>query len=145
MNEHAVVICGGGPPVAARVLQNTIAQNVLLRASPGIDALRAMLAEFLATDEPRRRLAGMLSAMDVHYDLGPGHPLRGRRMPDLDLTTVDGTAAANSPSGAEAALGAGRHEGGGVDHLATGGWRWKWKSEKRPLAPSRTWDKRKQE
>ena len=77
-------------PVGARVLQNTIAQNVLLRASPGIDALRTMLTEFLGMDEPRRRLAGMLSALDVHYDLGPGHPLLGRRVPDLDLSTADG-------------------------------------------------------
>ena len=41
-------------------------------------------------DEPRRRIAGMLSGLDVHYDLGEGHPLLGRRMPDLDLDTADG-------------------------------------------------------
>ncbi|CAN5538485.1 hypothetical protein BH20ACT2_BH20ACT2_20140 [soil metagenome] len=41
-------------------------------------------------DEPRRRIAGMLSALDIHYDLGDGHPLLGRRMPDLDLHTADG-------------------------------------------------------
>ena len=28
--------------------------------------------------------------MDIHYDLGDGHPLLGRRMPDLDLVTADG-------------------------------------------------------
>ena len=41
-------------------------------------------------DEPRRRMAGMMSGLDVHYDLGLGHPLLGRRMPDLDLDTADG-------------------------------------------------------
>ena len=32
----------------------------------------------------------MLSGLDIHYDLGEGHPLLGRRMPDLDLHTADG-------------------------------------------------------
>ena len=41
-------------------------------------------------DAPRRRIAGMISALDIHYDLGEGHPLLGRRMPDLDLHTADG-------------------------------------------------------
>ena len=41
-----------------------------------------------AMDEPRRRIAGMLSGLDIHYDLGEGHPLLGRRMPDLDLGTA---------------------------------------------------------
>ena len=43
------------------------------------------MAELLGMDEPRRHIAGMLSGLDVHYDLGEGHPLLGRRMPDLDL------------------------------------------------------------
>ena len=41
-------------------------------------------------DEPRKRLAGSISGLDIHYDLGEGHPLLGRRMPDLDLVTADG-------------------------------------------------------
>jgi hypothetical protein len=41
-------------------------------------------------DEPRRRFAAMMSGLDIRYDLGEGHPLLGRRMPDLDLTTDDG-------------------------------------------------------
>ena len=40
--------------------------------------------------EPRKRLAGIISGLDIHYDLGEGHPLLGRRMPDLDLVTADG-------------------------------------------------------
>jgi 3-(3-hydroxy-phenyl)propionate hydroxylase len=77
-------------PVAARVLQNTMAQTELVRSSPRIDALRGILAELVAMDEPRRLLAGMISGLDVHYDLGEGHPLLGRRMPDLDLATAEG-------------------------------------------------------
>jgi hypothetical protein len=41
-------------------------------------------------DQPRKHIAGMISGLDVTYDLGEGHPLMGRRMPDLDLVTVDG-------------------------------------------------------
>jgi 3-(3-hydroxy-phenyl)propionate hydroxylase len=39
----------------------------------------------LGLEEPRKRFAGMMSGLDIHYDLGAGHPLLGRRMPDLDL------------------------------------------------------------
>jgi hypothetical protein len=31
-----------------------------------------------------------MSGLDIHYDLGEGHPLLGRRMPDLDLVTAEG-------------------------------------------------------
>jgi 2-polyprenyl-6-methoxyphenol hydroxylase-like FAD-dependent oxidoreductase len=78
-------------PVAARVLQNTMAQTALMRpADARLDALRKTVSELLTMDEPRKRLAGMLSGLDIHYDLGEGHPLLGRRMPDLDLDTANG-------------------------------------------------------
>jgi 3-(3-hydroxy-phenyl)propionate hydroxylase len=77
-------------PVGARVLQNTMAQVALTTPDDRHDALRATLAELLDMDEPRRRIAAMLSGLDIHYDLGDGHPLLGRRMPDLDLHTADG-------------------------------------------------------
>jgi hypothetical protein len=48
------------------------------------------MAELVRMDEPRRYIAGMISGLDIHYDLGEGHPLLGRRMPDLDLETADG-------------------------------------------------------
>jgi hypothetical protein len=78
-------------PVAARVLRNTMAQTALIR--PGderLDALRDTVSELLSIDEPRKRFGAMLSGLDIHYDLGDGHPLLGRRMPDLDLITADG-------------------------------------------------------
>jgi 2-polyprenyl-6-methoxyphenol hydroxylase-like FAD-dependent oxidoreductase len=77
-------------PVAARVLRTTMAQTVLLRSDDRIDALRETISELLGMDEPRKRLAGEMSGLDVHYDLGEGHPLLGRRMPDLDLITANG-------------------------------------------------------
>jgi hypothetical protein len=77
-------------PVGARVLHNTMAQVALARIDERSKALRATMLELLSMDEPRRRIAGMISGLDIHYDLGEGHPLLGRRMPDLDLRTADG-------------------------------------------------------
>ena len=77
-------------PVAARVLRNTMAQVALRRPDERTEALRDTIAELLTADEPRRRFAAMMSGLDIHYDLGEGHPLLGRRMPDLDLVTADG-------------------------------------------------------
>ena len=45
------------------------------------------MSEVLRMDEPRRRFAATMSGLDIHYDLGSGHPLLGRRMPDLDIVT----------------------------------------------------------
>jgi flavin-dependent dehydrogenase len=77
-------------PVAARVLRNTMAQTALMRADDRIEALRDTMSELLSMDEPRKRFAAMMSGLDIHYDLGEGHPLLGRRMPDLDLVTANG-------------------------------------------------------
>jgi hypothetical protein len=52
--------------------------------------LRDTVSELLSMDEPRKRFAAMMSGLGIHYDLGPGHPLLGRRMPDLDLVTANG-------------------------------------------------------
>src|SRR4029077_2623944 len=78
-------------PVGARVLRNNMAQGALRdRADGRINALRETMSELLRMDEPRRRFAAMMSGLDIHYDLGDGHPLLGRRMPDLDLAGADG-------------------------------------------------------
>jgi 2-polyprenyl-6-methoxyphenol hydroxylase-like FAD-dependent oxidoreductase len=77
-------------PVGVRVLRNTMAAVALRRRDQRTNALRDTFAEFLALDEPRQRLAGELSGLGIRYDLGEGHPLLGRRMPDLDLTAADG-------------------------------------------------------
>jgi 2-polyprenyl-6-methoxyphenol hydroxylase-like FAD-dependent oxidoreductase len=78
-------------PVGARVLRNTMAQIALLRhVDERTEALRDSVSELLDMDEPRKRFAAMMSGLDIHYDLGEGHALLGRRMPDLDLVTADG-------------------------------------------------------
>src|SRR5205814_3551335 len=79
-------------PVGARVLHNTMAQVALSSPGDRHQALRDTMTELLSMDEPRRRTAAMLSGLDIRYDLGEGHPLLGRRMPDLDLHTADGPA-----------------------------------------------------
>jgi 2-polyprenyl-6-methoxyphenol hydroxylase-like FAD-dependent oxidoreductase len=78
-------------PVGARVLRNTMAQVALARSDERSKALRGAMLELLAMDEPRKRIAAMISGLDIHYDLGEGHPLLGRRMPDVDLDTADGS------------------------------------------------------
>ena len=77
-------------PVGTRVLHNTMAQVALSRIDERSKALRDTMLELLAMDEPRKRIAAMISGLDIHYDLGEGHPLLGRRIPDLDLHTTDG-------------------------------------------------------
>jgi len=77
-------------PIGARVLHNTMAQVALARTDERSRALRDTVIELLGMDEPRKRIAGMISGLDIHYDLGEGHPLLGRRMPNLDLQTADG-------------------------------------------------------
>jgi hypothetical protein len=67
-----------------------MAQVALMRADERTKALHDTMSEVLKMEEPRKRFAGMLSGLDIHYDLGDGHPLLGRRMPDLDLVTATG-------------------------------------------------------
>jgi hypothetical protein len=78
-------------PVGARVLRNAMAQIALLRrADPHLAAARDCVSAMLGMEEPRRHFAGMMSGLDIQYDLGEGHPLLGRRMPDFDLFTAGG-------------------------------------------------------
>jgi 2-polyprenyl-6-methoxyphenol hydroxylase-like FAD-dependent oxidoreductase len=77
-------------PVAARVLRTTMALVAVRRPDERTKALRETIAEFFIGDEFRRRYGAMMFGLDIHYDLGCGHPLLGRRMPDLDLDTAHG-------------------------------------------------------
>jgi 3-(3-hydroxy-phenyl)propionate hydroxylase len=77
-------------PIAARVLRDTMAQVALLRPDDRTNALREIMTDLLGMEEPRKRFAAMMSGLDIRYDLGEGHPLLGRRMPDLDLVTATG-------------------------------------------------------
>ncbi len=90
-------------PATARTLRQTMAQTALMRpdGTGRLEALREAMAETLQMDEPRKHFAGLLSQLDIRYELGAdgsaergedgeAHPLLGRRMPDLDLATPDG-------------------------------------------------------
>jgi 3-(3-hydroxy-phenyl)propionate hydroxylase len=77
-------------PVAAGAIQHTMAQAALQRRDERMQALVDVVSELALMGEPRKRLAGIISGLDIHYELGEGHPLLGRRMPDLDLVTADG-------------------------------------------------------
>jgi 3-(3-hydroxy-phenyl)propionate hydroxylase len=72
-------------PIAARALRMAMASVAARRPDPRNKALGELVADIIVLDEPRKRYAGILSGLDIHYDLGEGHPLLGRRMPDLDL------------------------------------------------------------
>ncbi|HEX3617187.1 MAG TPA: FAD-dependent monooxygenase [Solirubrobacteraceae bacterium] len=79
-------------PVTARTLRHTMALTALQRGDERSRALAEVAARLGQIDEARIWLAGIISGLDIQYDLGEGHPLLGRRMPDLDLTTAaDGT------------------------------------------------------
>jgi 2-polyprenyl-6-methoxyphenol hydroxylase-like FAD-dependent oxidoreductase len=78
-------------PVGARVLRITLAQTALQRGDERTRAVVECFGELLRMDEPRKKYGAMMSNLDIHYDLGAGHPLLGRRMPDLDLMTSDGS------------------------------------------------------
>ena len=77
-------------PVTARALRYTVAQTMLQRHDERTQALIGIVTELTAADAARRQLAGLISGLDIRYDLGEGHPLLGRRMPDLDLATAGG-------------------------------------------------------
>ena len=77
-------------PVAARTLRHTMAQGALQRRDDRTQALVDEVSELAVMDEPRRHIGGLMSGLDIRYDLGEGHPLLGRRVPDLDLSTAEG-------------------------------------------------------
>lgn len=77
-------------PAAARVLRNTLAQVALRRTDDRTKALGEVVSALVAMEEPRRRIAGEMSGLTLRYDFGEGHPLLGRRMPDLDLEADGG-------------------------------------------------------
>jgi 2-polyprenyl-6-methoxyphenol hydroxylase-like FAD-dependent oxidoreductase len=77
-------------PIGAATLRITMASVAIAIQDDRHQALREILGDLVKLDEARRHLGGLLSGLDVRYDLGSEHPLVGRRMPDLDLETADG-------------------------------------------------------
>jgi bifunctional hydroxylase/dehydrase len=77
-------------PVGAELLRNTRAQAVLFLGGPEMQPLRDILARVFGGDQAARLLAGLVSGLDIHYDLGEGdHPLLGRRLPPTTLIGSD--------------------------------------------------------
>ncbi|WP_431887088.1 FAD-dependent monooxygenase [Micromonospora wenchangensis] len=81
-------------PVARQVCHNTRAQLALMDPAEEITPLRELFARLMDFAEVNRYLAGMVTGVDIRYDLGDGHPLVGRRMPDLALRGPEGTSRA---------------------------------------------------
>jgi 2-polyprenyl-6-methoxyphenol hydroxylase-like FAD-dependent oxidoreductase len=79
-------------PAGARALKYTMAQSLFQQADPRQEALRDLLDEVLGLEGAGTLVAALITGLDVAYDLGAGHPLLGRRMPDLDIITADGPA-----------------------------------------------------
>jgi 2-polyprenyl-6-methoxyphenol hydroxylase-like FAD-dependent oxidoreductase len=77
-------------PVGARVLRNTLALTALERGDDGHEALRAMTKELMESQQARQRYLAMVSGLDIRYGSADEHPLLGRRMPDLEVTTAEG-------------------------------------------------------
>lgn len=77
-------------PVGAALLKQTLALTALHRGDDRTNALRELMARTVQLDEPRKWYGAMMSGLDICYDCGEGHPLLGRRMPDLDIVTADG-------------------------------------------------------
>jgi 2-polyprenyl-6-methoxyphenol hydroxylase-like FAD-dependent oxidoreductase len=77
-------------PVGARAIRTTLALTALERGDDRSSALRGMVSDMMQLAEPRQRYNATLSGLDIRYDLGEGHPLLGRRMPDLDIVTDEG-------------------------------------------------------
>jgi len=77
-------------PVGAALLKQTLALAALSRGDDRTNALRVLMAEAMQMDEPRKWYSAMMSGLDIRYEFGEGHPLLGRRMPDLDIVTADG-------------------------------------------------------
>src|SRR5690606_35726215 len=74
-------------PVGARVLERSMALTAVTRGDERTRALRTLMCDLVALDQPRQRYTAQISGLDIRYDLGAGHPLLGRRMPDLDFVT----------------------------------------------------------
>jgi len=78
-------------PVGVRLLVNTQAQGLLYLSGSEMQPLRDVLSELVQYETVSRHLAGMVSGLDIRYDVGPGsHPLLGRRLAQEELVTGAG-------------------------------------------------------
>ncbi|MFF0725443.1 FAD-dependent monooxygenase [Streptomyces sp. NPDC004134] len=80
-------------PVGQRLLRSTLAQSQLYLTGPEMEPIRQVMRELAAIPAAATALAGMVSGLEVNYDVGAtGHPLLGVRLrPDLKLERADGS------------------------------------------------------
>ncbi|MQY17265.1 FAD-dependent monooxygenase [Nocardia macrotermitis] len=78
-------------PVAERVMMHSLSQTALIAPGPEVTALRELFGELMELPEVANHLANLLAGSDVRYDIGDDHPLAGRLVPDLTVTTEDGS------------------------------------------------------
>ncbi|WP_279575804.1 FAD-dependent monooxygenase [Actinomadura barringtoniae] len=102
-------------PVGAAVLANTRAQGVLMVPDEDVGALRTIVGELLKIPEANRYLAGMLSGLDIRYDLPGRHPVVGSRMPGLEPSVLHAGQAVVLELGAERRYGGVHHARGDLD------------------------------
>ncbi|WP_067456438.1 FAD-dependent monooxygenase [Actinomadura macra] len=115
-------------PVGERVCRNSRAQTALMHPLDQVEPLRDLFAEIMRAGraEAGRHLIETLNGLDVRYPLDPGagqaHPLIGRRVPHVPLSTPEG------PIPFARTLHAARGvlldmSGGGLDRDEVAGWR----------------------
>ncbi|CCH32751.1 FAD-dependent monooxygenase [Actinosynnema sp. NPDC047251] len=77
-------------PVGARLLMNTRAQGLVFLGGEEADPLRELMTELIALDSTKRHLAGIVSGVDIRYDVGCDHALAGLRVPPRALRGATG-------------------------------------------------------
>lgn len=76
--------------VGARIVTNTLAQRSLYLGGDEMQPLREVFAELVSYEEVQRHLVGMVTGLDIRYDVGPGeHPLLGHRLPNVGVVAGD--------------------------------------------------------
>ena len=76
-------------PVGAQVLDWSRAQVALMRPSRSSRALEAIIRDLIETRDGATYFAERVWGVSLRYDLGAGHPLVGRSVPDFEL--IDGS------------------------------------------------------
>lgn len=77
-------------PAGARALRLSMAQTALQRADPRTAALNDLVGDLMTIPAGSTQMGAFIHGLDIAYDHGGGHPLLGRRVPDLDVDTSDG-------------------------------------------------------
>jgi 2-polyprenyl-6-methoxyphenol hydroxylase-like FAD-dependent oxidoreductase len=104
-------------PVGARVMMQSSSQTALMAPGPEVAALRTLFAELLQKPDVAAHVAHLLAGSDVRYDIGDGHRLSGRLVPDLTL--ADGRRVADLLHDARPVL---LDQSGGAIAAAAQGW-----------------------